>query len=96
MIEGYGADRNGPPLGICEWCWRSTWEAGIVPRKATAVPVHITCLMQMNAINKKVLGRVPITGRTLAERRYLRLKHVAERRFDLARRDRLRLLPPQA
>jgi hypothetical protein len=66
-------------VGICGWCWRSTTLILESSFTGAWVPLHVTCVIQMGAVRKRIATGWNITGRTLAERRYLRLVRVAIR-----------------
>jgi hypothetical protein len=70
-------------VGVCGWCWRSTTLVLESAFSGTEAPLHVTCVMQMNIVRKRIDKGWAITGRTLAERRYLRLVRIAVRnRWD--------------
>lgn len=81
IAEGYDLDPTGPPSGICQWCWRSTWSVAVSPFTGVIAPCHVTCVMQMNIIRKKLRSgrREPPPGRHVAWQRYYRLQRVALR-----------------
>lgn len=76
VATGYDA---GVPVGICGWCWRTTDTFAVSAFTGATAPLHLTCVLQMNAVRKRLEAGWAITGRTLAERRYLRLVRIAVR-----------------
>lgn len=78
IATGY---ESADPVGICGWCWRTSYTIVGLPTwiGGQQAPGHLTCILQMNAVRKRVDRNLPITGRTVAERRFLRLLNIAFR-----------------